>query len=348
MAKYNTTSPLRFGIIGQGHIGKRHAEMVRRNEACKLVAVTDILEADQTGNSTIQEPYYLSAIEMLERHPEIDIVNVCTPNGLHGEQGLLVLQHNKHLVIEKPMALLTRECHAMIDLAKINGKEIFCVMQNRFSPPSVWLKEIVTSGKIGEVHMVQLNCYWNRDERYYKKGGWKGTNDLDGGTLFTQFSHFIDILYWVFGDLEHIQAKFNDFNHAELTDFEDSGLVQFNFKNGNGMGCINYSTSTWETNLESSITVIGSLGSVKVGGQYMDKVEYCHIKDYTMPTLAPTSPPNDYGSYKGSANNHHFVIQNVVNTLNGIEAPTTLPSEGLAVVDIIERIYLLRNASKKG
>jgi predicted dehydrogenase len=126
--------------------------------------------------------------------------------------------------------------------------------------------------------MVQLNCYWNRDERYYKEGGWKGTQDLDGGTLFTQFSHFIDIMYWLFGDIDNIQGKFADFNHKDYTDFEDSGFVSFDFING-GMGSINYSTAVVEQNLESSMTIIGSKGSVKIGGQYMNEVEVCNVKE---------------------------------------------------------------------
>lgn len=189
--------------------------------------------------------------------------------------------------------------------------------------------------------MVQLNCYWNRDDRYYKAGGWKGTQDLDGGTLFTQFSHWIDIMYWIFGDITNIQAKFADFNHKHNTAFEDSGFVSFDFVNG-GMGSINYSTSVFEKNLESSLTIVGSKGSVKVGGQYMDQIEVCNIKDYSMPTLEETNPANDYGAYKGSANNHHMVIENVVETLNGKNKISTNALEGLKVVDIIERIYALR------
>jgi predicted dehydrogenase len=189
--------------------------------------------------------------------------------------------------------------------------------------------------------MVQLNCYWNRDERYYKPGNWKGTEDLDGGTLFTQFSHWIDIMYWIFGDITNIQAKFADFNHQKTTAFEDSGFVSFDFLNG-GMGCVNYSTAVWDKNLESSLTIVGSKGSVKVGGQYMDQIEVCNIKDYVMPKLEDTNPANDYGAYKGSANNHHSVIENVVDTLKGKNKISTNALEGLKVVDIIERIYSLR------
>ncbi len=337
---------IRFAVIGQGHIGKRHAEMVRRNPNAELVAVCDVLPKEQTGNAEIREKYYLSVGELLQHHPEVEVVNVCTPNGLHAQHAMKALEAEKHVVVEKPMALHKSDCENLISKSMQMHRQVFCVMQNRYSPPSVWMKELVEKKIIGDVYMVQLNCYWNRDERYYKKGGWKGTQELDGGTLFTQFSHWIDLLYWLFGDISNIQAKFHDFNHKNLTEFEDSGFVSFNFNSG-GMGCINYSTAVWDRNLESSISVIGSKGSVKIGGQYMDKVEVCHIKDYTMPQLSATEPANDYGAYKGSANNHHFMIQNVIDTLLGKNTITTNAMEGMKVVDMIERIYSLRKENRK-
>jgi predicted dehydrogenase len=332
---------IKFAVIGQGHIGKRHAEMVRRNPDCELVAVCDVASKEQLGLDDLKEPFYSSVDELLSAHPEVDVVNVCTPNGLHFEHSNKALKSGKNVVVEKPMALTKSDCEKLIYEALHQHKTVFCVMQNRYSPPSVWLKEVIDQKIIGDVYMVQLNCYWNRDERYYKPGNWKGTHDLDGGTLFTQFSHWVDIMYWIFGDITNIQAKFADFNHQKTTAFEDSGFVSFDFVNG-GMGSINYSTAVWEKNLESSLTVIGSKGSIKVGGQYMDQIETCNIIDYTMPILAETNPANDYGAYKGSANNHHNVIENVVETLTGKNKITTNALEGLKVVDIIERIYKLR------
>lgn len=337
---------IKFAVIGQGHIGKRHAEMVRRNSATELVAVCDVLAKDKIGLQDLKEPFYNHAHEMLKAHPEIEVVNICTPNGLHAQHSLLALENKKHVVVEKPMALHRQDCEKIISVALQQHKQVFCVMQNRYSPPSEWLKKIVAEKIIGDVYMVQLNCYWNRDDRYYKKGGWKGTQELDGGTLFTQFSHWIDLLYWMFGDITDIQAKFADFAHASSTEFEDSGYVNFRFVNG-GVGSINYSTAVWDKNLESSISIIGSKGSVKVGGQYMDQVEYCHIKDYTLPSLAATAEANDYGAYKGSANNHNQVIQNVVDALTGKSTVTTNALEGLKVVDIIERIYSFRKPNRK-
>jgi predicted dehydrogenase len=248
---------INFAVIGQGHIGKRHAEMIRRNPECNLVAVCDIRSKEELGLNDLKEKFYNSAEEMMVHHPEVAVVNVCSPNGLHSKHALLAIDHDKHVVVEKPMALSKSDCEKIIFRALQHNTNVFCVMQNRYSPPSAWLKEVMNKKLLGDIYMVQLNCYWNRDERYYKAGGWKGTQELDGGTLFTQFSHWIDIMYWLFGDIDNIQAKFADFNHQKTTDFEDSGFVSFDFVDG-GMGSINYSTAVYDKNLESSLTIIGS------------------------------------------------------------------------------------------
>ena len=329
--------PIKFAVIGAGHIGKRHAEMVRRNPGSELVGICDIRSKEDCGFEG-DEPFFSSAEEMLESLHDVDVVCVATPNGLHARHALLALENHKHVVVEKPMALSRKDCEKIIYTSLNVSRQVFCVMQNRYSPPSVWLKEIVDDGLLGEIYMVQVNCYWNRDDRYYKKVHWKGTNDLDGGTLFTQFSHFIDIMYWLFGDIENIRSRFRDFKHAHNTEFEDSGIVMFDFVNG-GIGTLVFSTALNETNFESSITVIGEKGTVKVGGQYMNEVDYCKIEGYTMPELPEGNPANDYGEYKGSAANHGYIFENVVDTLHGHSMITTNALEGLKVVDIIERIY---------
>jgi predicted dehydrogenase len=333
---------IKFAVVGAGHIGKRHAEMIRRDAEGELVAMVDVRSKEECGAGDFDVPFFTTVEELLSSGIEFDVVNVCTPNGLHAEQSLKALEAKKHVVCEKPMGLTKSSCEELIFKALQVSRQVFCVMQNRYSPPSEWIKSIITEGKLGEIYMVQLNCYWNRDDRYYKAGGWKGTKDLDGGTLFTQFSHFIDIMYWLFGDIDNIQGKFADFNHHNTTDFEDSGFVSFDFING-GMGSLNYSTSVANQNLESSMTIIGQNGSVKIGGQYMNEVEICNISRYEMPTLKESNPANDYGPYKGSAANHNFVISNVIDTLKGRTSPTTNALEGLKVVDIIERIYKVRN-----
>jgi UDP-N-acetyl-2-amino-2-deoxyglucuronate dehydrogenase len=339
-------SKIKFAVVGCGHIGKRHASMIVGNDDFELVALCDTKAKEELGLENFTSARFFNSLdEMIKAGITIDAVAIASPNGYHQEQALQVLENNWHVVIEKPMALTKAGCEHIIFKALQKHKQVFCVMQNRYSPPSVWLKDVLDSGILGKVFMVQINCYWNRDGRYYKpevKTGrpttWHGTKNLDGGTLFTQFSHFIDLMYWYFGDVTNINAKLNDFAHQNTTDFEDSGFVSFDFVDG-GMGSLNYSTAVWDKNLESSITIVAEKGSVKVGGQYMNEVEYCHIKDYIMPELAASNPPNDYGPYKGSAANHHFIYENISNVINGKESITTNALEGMKVVEIIERIY---------
>ena len=333
---------IKFIIVGTGRIGKRHATMIELNKEAELVALIDNEPRENLGLEEFSVPFFNSIDELIDSAIDFDIASICTPNGLHAEQSLKILEYNKHVLCEKPMGLTKNSCEKVIFKSLQMSKHVFCVMQNRYSPPSKWIKSIIEDGILGEIFMVQINCYWNRDARYYKDDGWKGKNDLDGGTLFTQFSHFIDIMYWLFGDIENINGRFADFSHQDSTDFEDSGFVSFDFVQG-GMGTLNYSTSVAEKNLESSLTIIGEKGSVKIGGQYMNEVEVCNIKDYEMPQLKPTNPGNDYGAYKGSAANHQFVIQNVVDTIKGRNVATTNALEGLKVVDIIERIYKVRD-----
>lgn len=336
-------SKVKFAVVGCGHIGKRHIEMICRNEEAELVAFVDTKPKENLGLYEFNNAIYFSSIdELLSSNLDFDVVNIATPNGFHAEHSLKVLEAGKHVVIEKPMSLSKNDAEKVIYKALQMHRQVFAVMQNRYSPPSKWIKDLIESKKLGKLYMVQLNCYWNRDDRYYTTGSWHGNKKLDGGTLFTQFSHFIDILYWLFGDIENIRSRFYDFNHIELTEFEDSGYVTFDFING-GSGALNFSTAVWDRNLESSMTIISENGAVKIGGQYMDKVEYCHIKDYELPVLPPTNPGNDYGAYKGSAQNHNYIIDNVVAVLNKRDTITTNALEGLKVVDIIERIYLANN-----
>ena len=326
-----------------GHIGRRHAALVARHAEARLVALIDVrtelrasLAAEFAG-----VPFFASLDDYLQHGPAADVLTVATPNGLHAPQAVAGLRHGLHVVVEKPLALRTADADLIVRTAQQIGRLVFGVMQNRYSPPAAWLRQVVAEGRLGAVFLVQLTCFWNRDARYYHPGGWRGTQALDGGTLFTQFSHFVDLLYWVFGDITNLTARFHDFTHAGLTEFEDSGLVTFDLVRG-GSGTLSYSTAVWDRNLESSLTVVAERGSLKIGGQYLDKVEYCHLQDYTMPTLPPTNPANHYGPYQGSAANHAQVVENVVDTLRQGGQATTNALEGRKVVELIERIYALR------
>lgn len=331
-------SKIRFALLGAGHIGKRHAEVITRNAESELIAIIDIDHSKKHIAEQFDIPFFNSLESFLESNLSVDVINIATPNFLHASQAKQVLENNTHVLIEKPMTLNIHDAEELIQIAEERKLKIFSVMQNRYSPPAQWLKDIVSNNILGNLYMVQMNCFWNRDERYYTKDSWHGKLASDGGVLYTQFSHFIDTLYWLLGDLKIVNSKLFNFNHQHSTEFDDSGIALLESNNGTQIN-INFSTSLFEQNMESSVTIIAEKGSVKVGGQYMNRVEYCHIQDYQLPHLESTQPSNNYGAYHGSAQNHDYVIQNVNDVLlRGAEIMTN-GEDGLAVVRIIQEIY---------
>ncbi|MDX2002015.1 MAG: Gfo/Idh/MocA family oxidoreductase [Chitinophagales bacterium] len=325
----------KFVVAGYSHIGRRHCEVIAAHPNCELVAIIDINERlENEVRDKYGVPFFNSLEAFFLTSLETDIINICTPNGLHTSQSLTALNFYCHVICEKPMGLRSADCAAVIRLSEEVGRKVFCVMQNRYTAVSRWLHHVVKGELLGSIFQVQVDCYWNRDHRYYTPGGWRGTLEYDGGPIYTQFSHFIDLLYWLFGDITNISARFANFNHKDTIEFEDSGFVAFDFANG-GMGTFNYSTCAYEKNLVSSVTILAEKGTVKVSGQYMDKVEYCHIANYEMPDLAITYPESNSG--------HYQMIDNAIKTLNGEMAETATANDGMMVVDIIERIYRLRS-----
>lgn len=337
---------IRFAVVGLGHIGKRHAALIYENKNAVLSAVADMDEEALRGAMHEFNTADFNSLEsLLAGDIGFDVLNICTPNGFHCQQALTALNHGKHVVIEKPMGLHVSECKEVIEASRNNDCHVFCVMQNRYTPTAKWLKKIMDENVLGNIYLVSINCFWNRDERYYsqpQKLKWRGTLKYDGGPLFTQFSHFIDLLVWVFGEVNVEKVFFGSHRNFRLTEFtDDSGSVYFKLKNG-GEATFQYSTDVWDKNLESSITVIAENGSLKIGGQYMERLEYCHIKNYETPSLDHPGFSNQYPGYTGSAANHHFVIQNVIDVLSGTNSIDTSAEDGMRVVKLIEEIYAER------
>ncbi len=223
---------IKFAVVGCGHIGKRHAEMIQHHPESELVALIDVKEKSTIKIDNYNVPFHPGIDELLKSNTEVDVITIASPNGFHTEHALKALEAKKHIVVEKPMTLTRSDAEKVIYKALNVHRHVFVVMQNRYSPPCSWIKDLIEAGVIGKIFMVQLNCYWNRDDRYYSRDGWHGKKDLDGGTLFTQFSHFIDIMYWLFGDIDNITSRITNHNHHHLTEFEDSGVVTFDFVNG--------------------------------------------------------------------------------------------------------------------
>jgi predicted dehydrogenase len=328
---------LKFAIIGCGRIADRHAVQISRLGYLKAVCDNVGSRAISLGHK-YDSKIYSDYDELLRNENDLDVIAVCTPNGLHAEHSIKAFKKGLHVLCEKPMAIIVYDCGEMIKEAEKANKRLFVVKQNRYNPPVKAIKEALDENRLGKIFSIQLNCFWNRNAEYYNQSDWKGTINLDGGTLFTQFSHFIDLLYWMFGDIKRSESITRNFNHNRIIEFEDTGVVIVEFYNG-VIGTINYTVNSYSKNMEGSLTIFGEYGTVKIGGQYLNELEYQNIKDYKITNLPEGNPPNNYGQYVGSMSNHDKVYKNVVDVLLNKGTIGTNGFEGLKTVEIIDKIY---------
>jgi UDP-N-acetyl-2-amino-2-deoxyglucuronate dehydrogenase len=327
---------INFAIVGCGRIAQRHAEHINNNGS--LIAVCDVSKenADLLASKYNCKAYY-TIDDMLSLEKNIDVVSICSPNGLHAEHSIKALNAGLHVLCEKPLAINVHDCGEMIKAAEKANKRLFAIKQNRFNPPVNAVKEAINGGKLGKIYSVQLSCFWNRNNDYYSNS-WKGTKDVDGGTLYTQFSHFVDLLYWLVGDVKNAHAFTGNYAHQGIIEFEDTGVVALEFYNG-AIGTINYTVNSYQKNMEGSLTIFAEKGSVKIGGQYLNELEYQNIEGYKIENLPEGNKPNNYGNYQGSMSNHDKVYQNLIDVLQNGGTITTNAFEGLKTVEIIDKIY---------
>jgi predicted dehydrogenase len=328
-------SPLRFAIVGCGKIAPRHAaEIVKHGQ---LVAVCDIInkKADDLAQSYNANAYY-SIDDLLKNENTVDVVAICTPNGLHADYSIKALRAGSHVLCEKPLCISSADALTMIDTAKANNKKLFVVKSTRYNPALAALKKAIEENRLGSIYSFQLNCFWNRPPAYYADS-WKGDKLLDGGTLYTQFSHYIDALLWLLGDISNVTGFRKNFAHQNTIDFEDSGTAAIEMKNGM-IGGLNWSVNTFRKNMEVSLSIIGEKGSLRIGGEYMNKLEYQLIDQYQL-DIPGDGSANDYGFYKGSMSNHDKIYENLVKALKDGDHPFANAGDGLKTVETIERIY---------
>lgn len=325
----------KFAIIGCGRIASRHAENIKK--IGQLVAVCDVdeIKANAFASQYGATPFFL--IDDLLKTSEIDIVVVCTPNGFHAEHTIKALQARKHVLCEKPMCITTVAAWQMIDTAHFFRRKLFVVKQNRFNPPVQLVKKDLDHKMYGALYSFQLNCFWNRDQSYYI-GDWKGTLELDGGTLYTQFSHFIDLLYWLLGDVEDVKGFKNNFSQYEHVAIEDTGVVAVKMKNG-VIGTIHFTVNSFQENKEGSLTLFGENGSVKIGGQYLNTLEWYTTAEGTTPEMDIATEANDYGHYRGSMSNHDKVYESMMATLQSNGTTSVEARDAIKTIEIIEKIY---------
>lgn len=267
----------KFAILGYGFMGKKHCEAISAHPNTQVTAIIDHIPPN------VPDVAFFQHLELfLEARPQVDVIIIATPNYDHFSSAKKLLEAGYNIFLEKPYCLKTSESKILMALAEGKQKHIFFARQNRASHTAKFLKKTVEAGVLGNIFMIQTNLFWARDERYYTLGSWKGTKAKDGGILFTQFFHFIDLILWIFGDFNVLNSTIKQLKHKNIIEIEDTGSFTFELKNKGGIGVINFSTALYEKNYESSMTIIAEHGTLKISGQYFDEIEYCNISNFDL------------------------------------------------------------------
>lgn len=328
------TDKLRFGIIGCGRIAPRHADSLRDLSA-NVVSFADVVEtraakfAKDFGGAAVHKDY-----RRILDDKSIDVVNICTPSGMHAEMTVAALDAGKHVIVEKPIALSLDDADRMLAAAERNRKKLCVVLQNRYNPPMVELRQAVDEGRLGKLLLGNATVRWYRPQEYYQDG-WHGTWSMDGGALMNQSIHHIDALQWLMGDVESVFAYTATLAHT--MEAEDTGVAVLRFKNG-AIGSIEGSTITYPENLEGSVAIFGEHGSLKVGGTALNRKVFWKIGDALehereMLKREEVDPPSVYGQ------SHKAVMADMVDAIATDREPRTHGREARKSLALVLAIY---------
>lgn len=252
---------IRYGIVGCGHIAKKHVAAIKAVEGAELVAVCDTNEERLREFTVDGVRGYTDLEDMLES--DIDVVSICTPSGIHAPLTIQAAEAKKHVIVEKPMALTLEDADRMIDACEKNGVKMAVVHPNRFRPAVVELKKQLDNGAFGKIGHANATVRWNRNQAYYDQAPWRGTKAMDGGVLMNQAIHNMDLLLWMMGDIEEISSY-----HATRIrniEAEDTSVSVIRFKNGS-LGVLEAAVTIYPKNLEESLSIFGEKGTAVIGG----------------------------------------------------------------------------------
>jgi predicted dehydrogenase len=332
---------LKFAILGCGRISYKHVEaLVNNKQDAKLVAVCDIIKEkaverkkqyeDNTGYENAK--VYTDYIKMLDNE-DIDVISIATESGYHAKHAIDCLNRDKHVLIEKPMALSVKDADAIIALAKEKNKKVCISHQNRFNPPIQKLRRAVEEGRFGRIINGTARILWTRDDNYYKQASWRGTRALDGGTLMNQCIHNIDLLQWMMGsEVERIHSERDTF--LRNIEMEDFGAILIRFKNGS-IGIVEGSACVYPKNLEETLSIFGEKGTVVIGGLAVNEIkdwEFADTRDYD-DIDESIKVDNVYGS------GHTPLYKNFIDAINNDTEPLINGKEGKKAMEIVLKAY---------
>ncbi|AHE97843.1 Gfo/Idh/MocA family protein [Thioalkalivibrio paradoxus] len=326
---------IRIAVVGCGRISKNHFGAIERHaENMELVGVCDTHAPTlEQHENAYKAPGFRSLPELLGS-VEPDIISLCSPSGLHPEQTITAARHGVHVMTEKPMATRWQDGVRMVKACDEAGVRLFVVKQNRRNATLQLLKRAVAEKRFGRIHMVHLNVFWSRPQSYYDQAKWRGTWEFDGGAFMNQASHYVDLLDWLIGPIDKVQAMVSTTRDIEV---EDTGVLNVRWRSG-ALGSMSVTMLTYPKNLEGSITILGEQGTVRVGGVAVNDIQ-----------LWDFAEPRDYDAEIKSANyettsvygfGHPLYYKNVIDVLRGEAEPETDGREGLKSLEVLIAAYL--------
>lgn len=330
-----------FAIVGMGNIAKKHAEAIRNASDANLYAIcdTDPARLKDAGNEVKK---YTDLGQMLEENPDIHVVNICVPSGLHAKLTKIVAEHKRHIIVEKPMALSLEDAESMLKVAEENGVKLAVVHPSRFRPAIQALKEKMASGSFGTLSHANATVRWNRNQDYYNQAEWRGTKEFDGGVLMNQAIHDLDLLLWLMGPVECVQAMAA--TRLRNIQTEDVAAAVVQFKNG-ALGVIEAATTIYPKNLEESLAIFGETGSAKVSGRTANFIEIWDFEDTTKEdsvALVERVKEDPFGKP-----GHQCIIEDMIEAINEERSPIIDGKDGLAPVKLILAILESAETGKK-
>jgi len=334
---------LRFALVGCGRIAKNHFAAMKQHAG--QIELTDVCDTDPDALAVAVRDTGATGhddITNLLKSSPADLVVLATPSGLHAEQAVEIAASGRHVMTEKPMATRWRDGLRMVRACDDASVHLLVVKQNRRNKTLQLLKRALDRGRFGRVYMVNINVFWTRPQEYYDSAKWRGTWEFDGGAFMNQASHYVDLLDWLIGPIESVQAYTATLaRHIEV---EDTGTMSVRWRSG-ALGSVNVTMLTYPKNLEGSITIIGENGTVRVGGIAVNEIQHWEFAepepDDEKVKLASYETTSVYGF------GHALYYDNVVEVLRGEAEPDTDGREGLKSLETLIAAYLSARDGKR-
>ena len=327
---------VRFAVAGCGRISKNHFEALKKHgDRAELVAVCDTEpEALQSAMDQTGAKGFASLSAMLESS-SADVVVLATPSGLHASQAIQIAEAGRHVMTEKPMATRWEDGKRMVQACDRAGVRLFVVKQNRRNATLQLLKRAMDKERFGRIYMVTLNVFWSRPQAYYDSAKWRGTWEFDGGAFMNQASHYVDLLDWLIGPVESVQAYTATL--ARNIEVEDTGVISIKWRSG-ALGSMNVTMLTYLKNLEGSITIIGEKGTVRLGGVAVNDIQHWEFAELDEDDEKVKAANYETTSVYGFG--HPLYYDNVIQVMRGEVEPETDGREGLRSLELLIATYL--------